>query len=129
MKKILVVDDNALMRSLLNITLNVDYEVIEASSGEDAIAKVRSQKPDAVLLDVMMPGRFDGLQVLEFIRKDPSRTQTLVAMVSARGLSLDRSKGSEMGADAYFVKPFSPLTMVRWLSEKFNLQGKMVQRP
>lgn len=89
MKKILIVDDNAQMRRLLNITLNSDYDIIEACDGEDALAKVLSQKPDAVLLDVMMPGHFDGLEVLDMIKKDPLSTQTLVAMVTARSLPSD----------------------------------------
>lgn len=120
MKKILIVDDNAQMRRLLNITLNSDYDIIEACDGEDALAKVLSQKPDAVLLDVMMPGHFDGLEVLDMIKKDPLSTQTLVAMVTARSLPSDWDKGLELGADAYFVKPFSPLTVVRWLSEQLT---------
>ena len=118
MKKILIVDDNAQMRRLLTITLNNDYEVIEACDGEDALAKIQNLKPDAVLLDVMMPGQLDGMQVLNVIKKDPLHVNTLVAMVTACDRSADCDFGHQLGADAYFIKPFSPLSMVRWLNEK-----------
>jgi CheY-like chemotaxis protein len=118
MKKILIVDDNAGMRRLLSITLSIDYEIMEACDGLDAIAMAQLHKPDAVLLDIMMPGECDGLQVLEAIKINPLLKQTLVIMVTARGQAPDCMKGQDRGADAYFVKPFSPLKVVRWLSEK-----------
>jgi CheY-like chemotaxis protein len=120
MKKILIVDDQACLRRLLSVTLRNDYEIIEASDGVEALAMVRAHMPDAVLLDIMMPGELDGLQVLQAIRVDPIHKKTLVAMVTARGQVVDREKGKELQANAYFVKPFRPLEMVQWLRERLT---------
>jgi DNA-binding response OmpR family regulator len=117
-KKILIVDDHPDMRRLLSITLSRDYEIIEARDGTEALAAVRAQTPDAVLLDIMMPGELDGLQVLEAIKSDPLLKQTLVVMVSARAQAADYRKGQDLGADAYFVKPFHPLELVKWVRER-----------
>lgn len=120
MKKLLIVDDQTCMRRLLSVTLSPHYEVIEASNGLEALDMVNLHRPDAVLLDIMMPGELDGLQVLRTIRQDTSRKQPLVALVTARGQMADRAKGEETGANAYFVKPFSPLKVVEWLQERLR---------
>jgi len=120
MKKVLVVDDQADMRRLLSITLGNDYEMIEASNGEDAIAMAQLHKPDAILLDVMMYGEFDGLQVLSRIRKSTLGQQPLIIMVTALGQAAQSNKARELGADAYFIKPFSPLKIIHWLSQKLG---------
>lgn len=117
MKTILIVDDQPEIRRLLSVTLDGDYEILEAIDGASALAAVRANRPQAVLLDGMMPGGMDGLQVLEAIRSDPALKGTLVAMITARGQSADRLAGLECGADAYFIKPFSPLAIAAWLKE------------
>lgn len=118
MHYILIVDDNADIRRLLSITLGRQYEVIEAENGVAALQAIRKHQPVAVLLDVMMPGELDGLQVLEAIRSDPQSRKTLVAMLTARGQQTDRDEAQQRGADAYFIKPFSPLQVVAWLRER-----------
>ncbi len=119
-KKILIVDDQAEIRHLLALTLGEGYEVISASDGTSALEAVRTHQPDAVLLDIMMPGQIDGLQVLSSIKSAQSTKHTYVAMVTARGLSSDYRLANELGADAYFIKPFSPLQVVNWLQEKLK---------
>lgn len=120
MKTILIADDQADIRRLLSITLGRDYEIIEAVDGTSALAAVHRHQPDAVLLDVMMPGELNGLQVLEAIKADPKLSKTLVALVTARGQAADYRAGQDRGADAYFIKPFSPLQVVSWLREKLK---------
>jgi CheY-like chemotaxis protein len=71
--------------------------------------------PKGLLLDVMMPGEMDGLQVLDAIKADSQTRETLVAMITARGQAADHDEGRRRGADAYFIKPFSPLQVVSWV--------------
>lgn len=118
MRKILIVDDHSDIRRLLTITLGREYEILEAEDGSSALEKVRHHQPDLVLLDVMMPGELDGLQVLDAIKSDPRTKNTVVAMVTARGQVADGDEARRRGADAYFVKPFSPLQVVSWVREQ-----------
>lgn len=118
MKCVLIVDDHADIRRLLSITLGRQFEVLEADNGQTALQLLRRHRPQVVLLDVMMPGEVDGLQVLDAIRADPALQGTKVAMVTARGQQLDSEDARQRGADAYFIKPFSPLQIVQWVREQ-----------
>lgn len=118
MHYVLIVDDHADIRRLLSITLGKQYEIIEADNGTAALYAIRRYQPKVVLLDVMMPGEVDGLQVLEAIKSNPKTKDTLVAMVTARGQQSDSEEARKRGADAYFIKPFSPLQVVSWIREK-----------
>lgn len=120
MNYILIVDDHADIRRLLSITLGKQYEIVEADNGTAALYAIRRYQPKVVLLDVMMPGEVDGLQVLEAIKSNPKTRDTLVAMVTARGQQSDAEEANRRGADAYFVKPFSPLQVVTWIREKLQ---------
>jgi CheY-like chemotaxis protein len=117
MKKVLIVDDHSDIRRLLSITLGKEYEIMEAEDGVSALESIRRHLPRIVLLDVMMPGEMDGLQVLDAIKADPRTRDTLVAMVTARGQVADGDDARKRGADAYFIKPFSPLQVVAWVRE------------
>ncbi|MDO8370897.1 MAG: response regulator [Pseudomonadota bacterium] len=117
MKTILIVDDHPDIRRLLSITLGGEYMVLEAHDGASGLEAVLAHRPQAVLLDVMMPGEFDGLAVLNAIKSNPDMKNTRVVMLTARGQSGDFREGLSRGADAYFVKPFSPLQIVNWLRE------------
>lgn len=112
MNKILLVDDHSDIRRLVRITLGKNFEIFEAEDGVTALDIARRHKPDLVVLDVMMPGEMDGLQVLDAIKADPQLTATRVIMVTARGQARDYDDGMQRGADAYFIKPFSPLQLV-----------------
>jgi DNA-binding response OmpR family regulator len=117
MKKVLLVDDHSDIRRLVRITLGKQFDVLEAEDGKTAFAIVKSQLPDLVVLDVMMPGEMDGLQVLDAIKADPLLAATRVIMVTARGQARDYEDGMHRGADAYFIKPFSPLQLVAAIKE------------
>jgi DNA-binding response OmpR family regulator len=92
--------------------LGKGFDVFEAEDGMAGLEIARRQKPDLVVLDVMMPGELDGLKVLDAIKADPALLHTRVIMVTARGQSRDYEDGMQRGADAYFIKPFSPLQLV-----------------
>ena len=117
MKKILIVDDNPDIRRLLEVTLASNYEVFFANDGISGLQAVTDHCPDAVLLDHMMPGRVQGLEVLQTIKSNPLQKHTLVAMITARGQAVDQRLGYAVGADAYFVKPFSPGEVLTWLEQ------------
>lgn len=117
MHHVLVVDDHADIRRLLSITLGKLYSVIEVDNGVAALEAVQKYHPKVVLLDVMMPGEIDGIQVLQSIKRDPKTKDIIVAMVTARGQLTDNQLAMQNGADAYFVKPFSPLQLVNWVKE------------
>ena len=112
MKKVLVVDDHSDIRRMMRIALRKSFEVLEAEDGKTALEVARRTNPDLIVLDVMMPGALDGLQVLDAIRSDPQLMHTRVIMVTARGQAYDYTEGMDRGADAYFIKPFSPLQLV-----------------
>ncbi|MEI8170431.1 MAG: response regulator [Rhodoferax sp.] len=115
MRYILVVDDNSDIRRLLSVTFVNRYEIIEADNGKAALYAIRKFHPAAVLLDVMMPGEIDGMQVLDAIKSDPKTRDIPVAMVTSRGQQVDQDDAKRRGADAYFVKPFSPQKVGSWI--------------
>ncbi len=113
MRKILIVDDHADIRRLIRITLEFEhYEIQEAADGQSALDAISMLKPDVVLLDVMMPGAVDGLEVCRRIRATPALREVRVMLLSARGQASDREAGLQAGADSYLVKPFSPLQLI-----------------
>ncbi len=102
---ILVVDDEPAILRLVRAKLQADgYAVITAPKGEDALAMLDDQRPDLIVLDVMMPG-IDGFETLRRIRVD---SQVPVILLTARGGDVDKLRGLDAGADDYVVKPFNP---------------------
>lgn len=101
--KIMIVDDDSNICELLRLYLNKEgYTTVLAGDGEEALVTFQSEKPDLILLDVMMP-RLDGWQVCRRIRKD---SQCPIIMLTAKGELFDKVLGLELGADDYIVKPF-----------------------
>jgi DNA-binding response OmpR family regulator len=116
-KQALIVDDNHQLRELVKMTLAFsDFEIHEADNGKEALTLVKAIRPDVVLLDIMMPGDLNGLDVCRYIKSDPELSQTKVILLSARGQKTDLEAGGTAGADAYFVKPFSPLSLLESIS-------------
>jgi DNA-binding response OmpR family regulator len=118
MKQILIVDDHADIRRLIRMTLEFeDYAIEEAGDGESALRMAQTLKPDLVLLDVMMPGAVNGLEVCRRLRADATAAGPRVIMLSARGQASDREAGLQAGADTYLVKPFSPLQLINCIAQ------------
>ncbi|RMF29354.1 MAG: response regulator [Chloroflexi bacterium] len=119
MKTILIVDDQMEVRTLVDVTLRIgDYRILQAASGDEALEIARREKPDLVLLDVMMPNSsLDGFEVCRRLKQDPATRETTVVMLTALGQEVDKEKGFAVGADDYFVKPFSPLALMRKVEE------------
>ena len=104
-KKILIVDDEKSISDLLVFNLEKEgYKTLTASDGEEAVDLALSQKPDLILLDIMLP-KADGLTVCKKIRQ--TLTKTPIIMLSAKGEEIDKILGLEIGADDYMTKPFS----------------------
>lgn len=112
MKKILLIDDHADIRRLIRITLGNGFEILEAGDGTEGLRLLNEMLPDLVVLDVMLPGTLDGMQVLSAVRSSPALNHTHVIMVTACGQQSDYENGMQRGADEYFIKPFSPLKLV-----------------
>lgn len=113
MARVLIVDDQADIRRLIRMTLEDEpFELREAADGDEALAVVSAWRPDLILLDVMMPGGHDGLQVCARVRTDPALADTRVVLLSARADGGDRAAGHAAGADEYLTKPFSPLQLL-----------------
>jgi len=114
MKKILIVDDQVEVRELVDVTLRVgDHEILHAERGEQAVEIARREKPDLIIMDVSMPGEMDGLQATRAIKGDPETRNCTVIILSAKGQETEIRQGFDAGADDYFVKPFSPLDLVK----------------
>ena len=111
--RILIVEDQADIRKLIRMTLEFgDFDIHEASDGEAGLTAARNLRPHVMLLDVMMPGRLDGYQVCQHVKQDPQLSDIQVVMLTARGQATDIATGEKAGADAYLVKPFSPLELI-----------------
>jgi len=111
--RILIVDDNDDIRKLLRLTLdNADVELLEARSGMEALQIVQRVRPRLVLLDIMMAGEIDGLEVCRKIKADPMLFDTRVILVTSRAQQSDIRTGYQSGADMYLIKPFSPLQLI-----------------
>ena len=107
-RRVLVVDDDAGMRRLLQATLQqIHCTAILAEDGETALSLVQEQQPDAVLLDVNLPG-LDGIQVCHAIRHDPATAGVPIIMLTGRGDAEAEARARAAGASAYLVKPSSP---------------------
>jgi len=118
MKKILIVDDRSEVRELVEVTLRAkDYEILQASTGEKALEIVQVEKPDLILMDIMMPGGMDGLEATRILKNNPDTKDCTIIILTAKGQKTDREKGLEAGAEDYFVKPFSPLDLLKKVEE------------
>jgi two-component system phosphate regulon response regulator PhoB len=117
LRKLLIADDEPGIRSLVRVTLQSDrYEIVEAGDGEEALALSRQHLPDLLLLDVMMPKR-SGLDVCRILKDDPTTAGITVILLTARAGASDIKQGEEAGSDGYFMKPFSPVELMRKVND------------
>ncbi|MFN8484708.1 MAG: response regulator transcription factor [Anaerolineae bacterium] len=105
---ILVVDDEPNIREVVTLYLSQEgFRVATATTGAEALDAARRQRPDLVILDLMLPGGLSGFEVYKALHNDDGRSPPVI-MLTARGSETDRVVGLELGADDYVVKPFSP---------------------
>jgi two-component system alkaline phosphatase synthesis response regulator PhoP len=110
--KILVVDDEIYIVHILDFSLGMEgYEVVTALDGEQAVEKARTEKPDLIVLDIMMP-KLDGYETCKILKGDAATSGIPVILLSAKGRNVDQKIGFEVGADDYITKPFSPRKLV-----------------
>ncbi len=116
-KKILIVDDEDDLRKMLKFRLEAtNYEVIEASDGEEGLNKARFERPDLIILDLMLP-KIDGFKVCRMLKFDERHREIPIIMFTARAQMQDEKLGRETGADAYITKPFEPKVLLGKIKE------------
>ncbi|MBE7530797.1 MAG: response regulator [Chloroflexi bacterium] len=116
-QSVLVVDDEPMARTLLRLMLiRAGFNVTEAEDGFDALDKVRKNRPDVILLDVMMPG-MDGFAVCERLRNDLDTATLPIIMLSAKTDLGSINRGLRVGATVYLTKPISPEDLTRHVRE------------
>ncbi|CAG1009041.1 Chemotaxis protein CheY [Burkholderiales bacterium] len=116
-KSILIVDDSASLRQVVNLTLkNAGYDVIEACDGKDALAKLDGRKFHLIISDVNMPN-MDGISLLREVKKHPSYKFTPVLMLTTEAGEGKKLEGQAAGAKAWVVKPFQPQQMLAAVSK------------
>jgi len=112
MPKILIVDDEPSIRFLVASSLEDEgYDIIEATDGLQAYDIVQREKPDLIVLDVMMPG-LTGYELCSRLKQNVSTSDILILMLTAKGQERDRLQSRQAGADYYLRKPFSPLELI-----------------
>jgi DNA-binding response OmpR family regulator len=122
MKKILIVDDEPFIRELIAVTLSFDpYHLLEATNATDAIALALCEKPELIVLDVMLEGsEMDGLEVCRRLKTNNTTRHTFVIMLTAKGQKRDKEQGFAVGANDYLVKPFSPIELMTKVDRALN---------
>lgn len=129
MTKVVIVEDEETLARNLGEKLRSDgFNVVTSSDGEDGLDKIRSEHPDLIVLDIMLP-RLDGLSICRIVRHDANTAHIPIIMLTARGTEVDKIVGLESGADDYIVKPFSLgefLARVRAVMRRTNTMGRPV---
>jgi CheY-like chemotaxis protein len=115
-KKVLIVDDEPSVRRLSHKILSNKFDIVEAEDGIQAIDVATAQKPDVILMDMMMP-KMDGLTACHVIRNDPVTKSIPVIMVTAIGFELNIKLSEQMGAAGYVTKPFSPQDLLDTIAQ------------
>ncbi|MHB9125889.1 MAG: response regulator transcription factor [Armatimonadota bacterium] len=119
-RKILAVDDEKHIVRLVQVNLERQgYEVVTANDGKEALQKVEEEKPDLLVLDVMMPYQ-DGVEVLQTLRRNPETANIPVVMLTAKAQDADVFRGWQSGVDAYLTKPFNPMELISFVKRIFK---------
>jgi len=122
--KILIVDDEAYIRLLIEQALedleDGGVQLLTADDGQEALETIRTEKPDLVFLDVMMP-TMNGFDVCHAIKHELRLDKVYVVMLTAKGQEFDRQRGREAGADTYMTKPFDPDELFEKAAEVLGL--------
>ena len=126
-RKILACDDEAAILRLVQTNLErAGYDVATAADGREALEKLGAERPDLVILDVMMP-YVDGFGILQEIRRDPATRDLPVILLTAKSTDADTLRGWQEGADSYLTKPFNPKELLAFVDRIFAaLEGPPV---
>jgi two-component system alkaline phosphatase synthesis response regulator PhoP len=123
-RKILIVDDELhILESVSYVVRSIGMNPLTAEDGEEAVRLAQAEKPDLIILDVMLP-KLSGIQVCERIRANPETRQIPILMLSARGQESDEVQGMQAGADEYMTKPFSPRRLGSCIEEMVQKHGE-----
>jgi len=124
-QKILIVDDEAHIRMLIEQTLeeleDEDVEFLTAENGEIALEIIQKENPKLVFLDVMMP-KMNGMEVCRRVKKELQLDNVFIVLLTAKGQELDRQRGQEVGADVYMTKPFDPEIILSKAKEVLGIE-------
>lgn len=116
-KKILVVDDERDLIETVTFRLQAfGYEVISAYDGQEGLDKARKEKPDLIILDLMLP-KMDGYKTCRLLKSDGRYNKIPIILFTARAQESDKKMGVEVGADAYITKPFEPQVLLEKIEE------------
>ena len=111
-KRILVADDDPVILRLIQVNLELEgYQVLTANNGEEALEQATAEKPDLVILDIMMP-RLDGYQTCERLKAEDTTKDIPVVFLSAKAQQADIEKGKSYGVEEYLTKPFDPTELL-----------------
>ena len=124
LRTILLVDDDEMVRELVAVTLDGgDDALLQAADGGEGLKIAREYQPDLIFLDVNMPV-MDGFAVCQALKSDEQTRGIVVIMLTALGQEVDRDRARRAGADGYFTKPFSPLSLLRKVDEVLGPREK-----
>jgi DNA-binding response OmpR family regulator/MinD-like ATPase involved in chromosome partitioning or flagellar assembly len=129
MKRVLVVDDDPNVCKLLDFSLQrAGFSVIIANDGDEGLAQARQHKPDAVLLDIMMPS-MHGYQLCRRLRAEPDLSEAVIIVMTARAQPVDREEAIRAGADLFLAKPVAPEQLVEQLQSLLKEREERARRP
>lgn len=115
--KLLIVDDEKDLVETLTFRLEAnDYEVIKAFDGQDGLDKAKKEKPDLIILDLMLP-KMDGYKVCGLLKADARYSKVPIILFTARAQESDKKMGEDVGANAYITKPFEPQVLLGKIKE------------
>jgi len=111
-KKILVVEDELKIRNVISMYLKKEgFSVLETGDGLEALSLTEKEKPDLIILDIMLPG-MSGYEVCRKIKSNEDTKDIIIVILSAKGQEWEKSEGYQVGADLYEIKPFSPRQLI-----------------
>jgi len=118
MTKILIADDDPEIRDLLKKTLTRrGCEIISAADGQEAVAMARDQKPELIIMDIIMPGAINGIEATRILKADAQIDCPKIMILTGKGGAQGLDEAASAGADAFFSKPSSPLELLRKIDE------------
>jgi DNA-binding response OmpR family regulator len=123
LKKVIIVEDDKNINKLMALSIGKNYNITQIYDGGEAVAAIRSQKPELVILDLMLPNK-DGLDICQTVKSDPEIKNTIIILVSAMDPTSNRFKGIKYGADYYIKKPFDPSELRTLVTLFLEKKGK-----